>query len=263
MSEIPRSSAPADTSGTPRDQLLNQACDFAARLTETVRSAFGESVAPFTAQAAEGDLRSRMTVTQQPSTGIRLSIDGVARLSLRVEFWCVWDHAGAYLAVDDARVKVHSIDDKEPLFRYEYLREPTSGQPCAHLQVHAHRDAITYLMTLSGEGSPRGKRRKAAVHRQGSQPRMAELHFPLGGHRFRPCLEDVLQMLIDEFGVDTPAGAVEALSCGRQRWRTDQLAAAVRDSPSTAARVLEEIGYSVAPPQQGHGPERRERLRAY
>jgi hypothetical protein len=261
VSEIPTS--PVDPPTTPHDQLLQQACDFAARLTRTVQSAFGSEVAPFTARAAEGSTRSRMTVVQQPSTGISLSIDGVPRLLLRVEFWCVWDHAETYLAVDEAKIKILSIDDKEPLFRYEYLRAPTAGQPCAHMQVHAHRDAVTFLMTLSGDGSPRGRRRRAAVHRQGSQPRMAELHFPLGGHRFRPCLEDILEMLLDEFGVDAPAGAKEALCRGRERWRTDQLAAAVRDSPSTAARVLTDLGYTVAPPPEGDRPDRSDRLRAY
>jgi hypothetical protein len=165
--------------------------------------------------------------------------------------------------VDDAKVKVLAIDSREPLFRYEYLRAPASEQPCAHLQIHAHRDAITYLMTLSGDGSPRGKRHKKSINHQAAMPLMSQLHFPLGGHRFRPCLEDVLHMLADEFGVDTAPGAMEALAEGRQRWRTDQLAAAVRDSPRTAVRVLEGLGYSIEPPPAGLAADRPEKLRAY
>ena len=70
-------------------------------------------------------------------------------------------------------------------------------------------------------------------------------------------------MLVDEFGVDTVQGAMEALAAGREKWRVKQLAAAVRDSPETAARVLAELHYSIAPPESGHPAARSERFRAY
>jgi hypothetical protein len=45
------------------------------------------------------------------------------------------------------------------------------------------------------------------------------LHFPRGGHRFRPCVEDILPVLMQAFGV-TPAGdrreALQALADGRE-----------------------------------------------
>jgi hypothetical protein len=74
---------------------------------------------------------------------------------------------------------------------------------------------------------------------------MADLHFPVGGHRFRPCLEDVLGMLVTELRVDHPAGAIESLPEGREVWRRSQLCTVVRDAPDEAIAALEEQGYTV------------------
>lgn len=249
--------------GDKAERLRQAAQAFATHLTMTVQSTFGPQVAPFEATARVGDSRGRISVTQDPSAGIALTIDGQPRLCLKVEYWCTWDSAEAYLAVDDAKIKVFSVGDRQALFRYEYVRDPDSSQPCSHLHVHAHRDAFTHTMIRSGEGSPRARRRRQSLHRQGDIPRMSELHFPLGGHRFRPCLEDVLHMLIDEFGVDTVAGAMEALACGRESWRVSQIAASVRDDPETVARVMAELGYAMTAPSDGHPPRRMDRLRAY
>jgi hypothetical protein len=55
-------------------------------------------------------------------------------------------------------------------------------------------------------------------------------------------------VLIKEFGITPPGGrraALESLANGRERWRRRQLAAAVRDAPDEAIRVLDELGYDV------------------
>jgi hypothetical protein len=92
---------------------------------------------------------------------------------------------------------------------------------------------------------------------------VSDLHFLVGGPRFRPCLEDVLTVIIDEFGVDQEPGALEALAAGRRTWRLGQLGAAVRDSPETAAQTLRNLGYTVTPPTTGAPPERTAKLTAY
>jgi hypothetical protein len=97
-------------------------------------------------------------------------------------------------------------------------------------------------MTFSSKGRPKAHRRKGTV------PRLAQLHFPVGGHRFRPCLEDVLQMLIFEFGLDTQPSWLTAVEKGRAEWRDMQLRAAVRDATGSAAEVLRSLGYSVTSP---------------
>ncbi len=101
-------------------------------------------------------------------------------------------------------------------------------------------------MSQAGTATPRGKRRANAT----DVPKLAELHFPLGGHRFRPCLEDLLEMLVSEFGVDSTKAGRESLRLGRERWRRQQTRSVVRDAPDEAVAILTELGYDItAPPR--------------
>lgn len=185
-------------------------------------------------------------------------MDGEPLLTLKVEYRCVWDSAGQYLAVDKSKVVVHagSAASGEPLFRYEYIRNPGRELPGAHVQIHAHRDGIAHVMTLAGRSTRRARRRADAV----AVPAMRDLHFPVGGARFRPCLEDVLEMLVCELGVDCDADGRVALAQGRLSWRRGQLRSSVRDSPEDAAKVLVVLGYTVTPPVGGHPPMNAKRL---
>jgi hypothetical protein len=74
---------------------------------------------------------------------------------------------------------------------------------------------------------------------------MSDLHFPVGGSRFRPSLEDVLDMLVRELGVDHQPEWRDALAAGRERWRRVQTAAVVRDAPREAIAALAALGYDV------------------
>ncbi|WP_454050332.1 hypothetical protein [Cellulomonas sp. Marseille-Q8402] len=89
---------------------------------------------------------------------------------------------------------------------------------------------------------------------------MSTLHFPLGGHRFRPAFEDVLEMLVREFGLDTRDGWEDAVRTGRERWRGTQLRAAVRDDPASAAAALGDLGYAVTAPAAAPPGDQRDRL---
>ncbi|WFE51556.1 hypothetical protein [Micromonospora sp. WMMD1155] len=91
---------------------------------------------------------------------------------------------------------------------------------------------------------------------------MAKFHFPLGGHRFRPCVEDVLQAVVEEFCVDAVEGWRSAVGEGREQWRKLQLLAAVRDAPGIAARALEELNYKVVPPESAPA-DNHSRMQAY
>ena len=144
----------------------------------------------------------------------------------------------------------------EPLVRYEFLETP-HGIPAAHVQVHGdHPTWIGVFESISGT-------RRARKHRR--RQRVSDLHFPVGGRRFRPCLEDVLEMLILEFNVvpsPDQETALEALRAGRAAWRAHQLGAAVADNPAVAVRVLTQLGYEVTWRGQRSEPEARvDRLR--
>lgn len=242
------------------DSLEAQATRFAAALTATVRS-IAADCDPFTPKViTDHDGAERFTVRQAPTEGIVLRVDSEPLFRLSVAYQCSLDSIGSYLAVDDAKVKVFAEDDKEPLFRYEYDRNAVSDMPAAHVQFHAHRDAFTHVMAKAGTSTARGKRRA----RGSGVPRISALHFPVGGHRFRPCLEDVLEMLITEFGVDSTEDGRRALRDGREAWRRAQVGAVVRDAPGVAIQQLETLGYEVRlKPSQKTPVGRPDRLRDF
>lgn len=241
------------------DTFAEQARQFAQRLTDTVKSV-APDCDPFHARAISSN--GRIRVQQAPSTGVPLKVDQVPILRLTTSYDCALDGEQRYLAVDKSQAAVYAGDTAkgEPLFRYEYIRKVQSDIPSAHLQVHAHRDAITYVMGRAGSGTRRGQDRRNNMN----VPHLAELHFPLGGHRFRPCLEDILEMLITELGVDCPSGGREALRTGREDWRRRQTRAAVRDAPDVAIGVLQELGYEMQVSDGHKTPSgHRERLRDF
>ena len=84
----------------------------------------------------------------------------------------------------------------------------------------------------------------------------------MGGHRFRPCVEDVLNALVVEFGVDRVPGWERAVQEGREQWRRTQLRAAVRDCPEEAAVALAQLDYQIKPPTVVP-KDNLDRLRAY
>lgn len=241
---------------TDSESLEVQATQFAEDLTRTVHAVVS-NCKPFKATALEG--ANKFSVKQDPDEGIPLRVDGEPRLLLKVEFYCRLDGPGRFLAVVESNIKVFAdVSKNEPLFRYEYERSAESI-PAAHIQVHGHRDSLTYVMTRSGSATKRGRDRAV----KNKVPKMQDLHFPLGGHRFRPCLEDVLEMLIDEFGIDhDKAHSLAALRSGREKWRRTQTKSAVRDDPASAVEVLMSLGYQIElPPGAADPPTNNKRLR--
>ncbi|WP_423057346.1 hypothetical protein [Brevibacterium linens] len=236
--------------------LEDQAQKFAQSLTATVH-AVDPDCEPFTAKYVEG--APRLAVRQSPSKGIPLKVDGVPFLDLKVIFECCMDSKGDYLAVEKSRIEVTPKAGSGPTFRYEYDRNYTKAPP-AHMHVHAHRDAFTYLMATAGNSSKRSKRRVES----GKVPSLQDIHFPLGGHRFRPCLEDILEILIEEFGVDMQPGTLKALRDGRANWRRTQARSVARDDPQSAVDVLRSLGYDVVWNRSGEEPPVRwDRLEQY
>src|SRR5690606_4232088 len=130
------------------------------------------------------------------------------------------------------------LDRRHPLFRLDYQANMHTV-PVAHWQFHAERGSLTHLLTLANQHNPR----------QVPNPHtISKLHFPVGGERFRQCMEDVLQFLIQECGVDSRRKWRQVVDRGREEWRRIQLRAAVRDLQEEAADVLVKEGWAVTPP---------------
>ncbi len=242
-------------SSPPPGHLVTESTLFARSLTRTVQ-ALVSTCQPFTATLLTG--ADRVIVKQDPEQGIVLNVDGQPLLRLTAQFFCTWDGLQSFLAIHESKIAVYasSPSASEPLFRYEYLRPAPSDMPAAHIQFHAHRNEFAHVLSRTGSSQRRAKRRT----KSNRIPQISEIHFPVGGHRFRPCLEDVLEMLIHEFGVDCPSTAVESLAQGREAWRRTQVRSAVRDAPDEAVRALREMGYAIAEPAVATA-SRQDRLR--
>jgi hypothetical protein len=116
-----------------------------------------------------------------------------------------------------------SKDAKHGLFHYDYERDKADGYPDAHLQVDASSE---FFGTLNDPKRDPGRP-------------LGALHFPVGGKRFRPCLEDVIEFLAVERIVEKKDGYEKLLETGRERFRKNQLMAAMRRDPATVDAFIE------------------------
>ncbi|MFI2312739.1 MULTISPECIES: hypothetical protein [Streptomyces] len=215
------------------------ATDFADQLTALTRGVLGEDTPRFHAINMGSKIRVSPIREDEVLQRIPVSIGGEQRLSLMVRFYCCWDGSSTFMATDQADVHVFYAGSPDPLFRFEYVRR-SKEPPGAHVQVHAHRDEVAYLLRLAEKGRPKQKFNRL--------PRLAELHLPVGGHRMRPALEDVLLFLKREFAIDTVDGWKAVIDEHLRSWRLTQLKTAVRDAPDSAAQVLRSLGYTVVEP---------------
>ena len=232
--------------------------EFAQELTDTLTGVLGRPVG-FVVKVGESTKRPQVSIMQSDDTGVPLTVDGHVLFRLLVRFRCRWDTTGDFLAVEESSFTVALDQVNEPIFHFDYVREPRGAVPVAHLNVHAHRDDIIWAMLMAR--AKRGKRRLLEAT-NGRLTRLSTLHFPLGGHRHRPALEDVLEMLVEEFGIDHASDAGSVIAEGRRRFRSIQTAVCVRDDPESAAGALRQLGYEVSPPDPVPAV-RLDRLQAY
>lgn len=230
---------------------------FAQRISDAVSAFVGYTV-PFTATRSG----SKFVVTDD-ADGIVIPIGAGGALLLEVNYRCELDGARRYAKVLKSKVAVYAGTRPrgEPLFRFEYVHDQVPGRPAGHVHVHAHRDQFTRVMTLAEVSE--STRRQAGSSADPEAARLSRIHFPTGGHRFRPTLEDVLQLIEEEFGAHPGPTWHEVLRTNRIEWRRKQTAAAVRDCPSEAVRMLDELGYRVEPPDGTPVTDREDRLTSF
>jgi hypothetical protein len=115
-----------------------------------------------------------------------LHVDGQHLAGMKVTFNCQMDSVGTYMAVKESKFDLLAKVDRQPILRIHYLHA-NGSRPTAHVHVHGHRGAISHLLSQSGHETPHD---------------LSSLHIPMGGSRFRPCLEDFIQFLICECKFD-------------------------------------------------------------
>lgn len=226
----------------PQRTLDELADDFASKLTALTRGVLGKDSPRFHAVNMGPRIRVAPINENERVQRIPISIDGNEKLSLLACYYCCWDGASEFLATDQSDVHLFYDGVSDPLMRFEYVRK-SKEPPGAHVQIHAHRDEMAYLLRLADRGRPREGMRRDRL------PRLAEMHVPVGGHRMRPSLEDVLLFLRREFGIDTAPTWRATIREHLEEWRLLQLKSAVRDAPEAAVEVLRNLGYQVEAPK--------------
>lgn len=225
--------------------LTDQAEDFAGRLTALVNGTVSRDVEFVSRALEQGRIawiapRGSEKVTK-PAL-IPLNADGPeARLWLAAHFTTRLDEEGEYLSVETSKFAlcVNKLTANS-LIRIEYQRgagrEPDEPghhkRPAAHVQIHGSSTQLGHAQALAGaECRP-----------------LEKIHFPVGGRRFRPSLEDFIEFLHDEELLPSVhSGWQELLQESRGDYLRRQLRAAVRREPDAAIAQLEEMGYTVTP----------------
>ena len=115
----------------------------------------------------------------------------------------------------------------EVLLHYDYERDKSDGYPEVHLQVCATSDA--WEQASLGYG-PSGRP-------------LERLHLPVGGRRYRPTAEDLIEFLMTEKLVTGRPGWQGYVQRGRAGFEERQLRAAVRRNPQAAISILREEGH--------------------
>lgn len=159
---------------------------------------------------------------------------------LRVSFTCELDAEGEHMAVKKSTfglfLKVLAKKKPRPLVRVEYERDQTPDTPNAHVHLHAVSQELGWLR--GGAGQPFKE--------------MQDLHFPVGGRRFRPTVEEFLfflhrEELFTDWAVE---GWRTNLKASQGDWEERQAKATVRRHEEVAVAYLRERGYDIEGPQR-------------
>ncbi len=235
--------------------LLTQANTFADELTDLFRRVLPYDVPSFRPQSARKDDRFQIGPELDTSLGRfndrffslnPLRAAGETKddewLSLKVLYTVDLDDARTHLRVISSTMGLWLCTDptgrkpkRTPVFRVEYERGKRSGSP-AHIHFHAESAELAWLYGRVGH----------------PMINMSEVHFPVGGRRFRPTVEDVLKFLDDEnLFANWHPGWRSHVDASQEVWHRRQAAAAVRRYPDAAIEQLTKMGHTVTPPKAG------------
>ena len=164
---------------------------------------------------------------------------GTPALFLGVTYRVALDEKGAHLQVITSTISLR-VDVTggqrvpRPLVRVEYdRRQLRPGRTAAHVHLHANSPEMAWIFGSSGQAAP-------DLH---------ALHFPVGGRRFRPTLEEFLLFLDREnLFNDWKDGWKPKLIRSLEAWERLQARATARQFPEEAVGALVALGYSVTRP---------------
>ena len=215
-----------------RTTLLRQAQAFAGELTDVLNGTITDGIR----LNALTDVRGRAVVgyriSQHKPLGdsIPLTISQAPpKLHLSVLHTLDLDELSGDLVTSSSTYSLQDATSATAIFTYDYVREPPNEYPEAHFHLYGQSDTLQNLLGVGG--------------RDTDKP--ADLHLPVGGRRYRPCLEDIIEFCILERLVKSRQTWQTAVKQSRSRYHKLQLQAAVRRDPAHAATALQQMGWQV------------------
>lgn len=165
---------------------------------------------------------SRSNLTQP--TGFPVRIDSrKPRIWMNLSYQVRADAEQRYLAVHSSYCGIFADENLEScLCHFDYERDK-EHYTSAHLQVHGDSASLDALNRGSDRRRP-----------------LEKLHFPVGGKRYRPCLEDIIEFLVAERLADPLPGYEQILEDGRALFQRNQLRAAMRRNPEVVKEFIDE-----------------------
>lgn len=236
--------------------IYSQASEFANTITDIAQLFGGHDTARYQSDVVSGP-SGWLVEIHNNQEGFTLTTDEAANFLVQASWSCSSDHRGQWLKVERSTFGVFRSDlPTRPLFRYDFQSDYSDRLPKAHIHFQAdHPDMKTSQAILDTQDSLRhfgtGSRRARNRSKHTKQVNVSDLHFPVGGTRFRPSLEDVLLMMIEEYGVvpenGSPTDAVEHLRSSMLEWRKSQARAVIRDMPTLAMDYFQSRGFQLVP----------------
>jgi len=136
---------------------------------------------------------------------------------------------GRYLRTEWSQFGLFVWTKKKPITFIRLEVEATDNRDdwnVAHLQVHAESRVLGQIWGIRQARNPRS---------------LQDLHLPVGGFRYRPCLEDFIEFLIEEELVPGKAGWKPAIERTRTEYHRTQLSALISKNLDVARAAIAEL----------------------
>lgn len=217
--------------GPPRFNLRGEAQAFANELSDLLNHTVANGIR-LTAITDKDGLQARIArgiKRDDPAAVQTIPLRrGNAGIYLGLLYRMAADDAGQYPMIRSS-VMYLSADSagEQVLLHYDYERDKGDDYPEAHLQICATSVAWDEVSARYG----------------GRGRALEKLHLPVGGRRFRPTVEDLIEFLVVEKLVSGHRGWQDHIQASRQRFEERQLRAAVRRNPEVAKQVLRDEGH--------------------
>ena len=211
------------------DEFERRVGEFASEIRELLDACLPGNTQFKNARISSDTLRASFGATK------KLDIRSSDRASLVCGYNLCANSTGRHIAVEASSFSLEYQANSRPVpvVRFEYDRNANS-KPVSHF--HFHSDSVPLGLMLA----------RAGKHEDSAQQQ--NLHFPMGGHRYRVCLEDIIELVIREFNAESLAGWEARVKEGRRDYRKRQAETIISENTRLASEILEEIGFRVSPP---------------